>query len=690
MRPLRLLMLLAGGLFAAVTASAQAPERNPEQASPGAIPPPPVEAGALAHSARPNFANTSALEAYLDGVIESFMAEDRIAGVTLSIVKDNTLLLAKGYGIAGQDPVRPVDPERTLFRIGSISKTFIWTAILQLADRNEINLDDRINLHLPSPLRLPPDDFETPILVRHLMSHTPGFEDSALGHLFVKDPKELTALDVYLERYRPERVREAGKFVAYSNYGAGLAGAIVEETIDQTFPAYVEQFIAAPLGMAHTTFREPIPEGLTIVGNLPGPMAPGLAGQLSEGFAVEHGDFAPQPFAYISHVGPAGAASSTATDMARYMRAWLNMGRLGEVRLVSREAAGRIYAAVRGDETEPPALADGFIEYTLPGGHRGFGHGGATLSFMSNMVMVPELNLGIFLSTNTDTGRRLVMRLPKLLVARYFAESRSDPAAASVKPDAQTGTQESTESTENLDRFAGSYLPLRRAYTTAEALFLAANAQAEIAVHPEGGLVLSGAGQSAQRYVRTGPLTFREAGGSDLLAFQEDENGRVIHFTHPLGITAFERVGVFARPAWFGIVLGLTGLGAVGALTGGWLRRKREIAQSQWEARAGKLMPALGGLWLLFIGLFAAAAVGMAQAGNEAIFTFPGGLLVTALAAGLLAGLASLAAAASLWPIWRMRSWPLWRRIRHSGFTLISLVMVLMLIHWNLIGFQYP
>lgn len=666
---------LALGGAAAV---AQTPQESDLTPSPGAVPPEAVEENALARNARPNFENHGSLEAYVDGVVETFMRQDHIAGVTLSIVRNGEVVLAKGYGIAGLEPERPVDPARTLFRIGSISKTFIWTALLQLEETGELNLDDPVDLHLPTELRLGSGGFETPLLIRHLMAHTPGFEDTALGHLFARAPEDVSNLYSYLAKHRPKRVREPGRFVAYSNYGAGLAGAIVTNIADQTFQAYAEQFFFQPLGMTHSTFREPMPEGLAIVKKLSRPMAPELAEQLSDGFAFERGGLTPKPFSYITQIAPAGAASSTALDMARYMLAHLDFGRLDDARILEPETARHIRTALAEGKGASPKLALGFIEYPLPGGYRGFGHGGATLNFMSNMVMAPELDLGIFVSANTNTGRPLVMRLPELIVARYFAGDRDGKAETAVlSPERE------------LADFAGSYLSLRRSYTTAEAPFLAASALISVAADPGGFLVVESPGAGPRRFAPVGALTFREVGGADVLGFRENEAGEITHLIDPLGVAWAERIGFFAHPAWLGVSLNLALLGGIGALVGGWLRRKRVIEQTRWEMYAGRLMPALAVVWLLFAALLTAGSLNLAHAGGEAIFDFPNGLLVAALALSIPLAILGLAAAASLWPVWRTGSWPLWRRIRHSAFTLATLMALLAVVQWNLIGFQY-
>ena len=112
------------------------------------------------------------------------MAQDQIAGVQVAVVGNGETLLVKGYGIDSVEPRRAVDPNQSLFRIGSISKTFTWLSIMQLAERGQLKLDDPINDHLPDELDVPDEGFEQPIRIVDLMNHTAGFEDILQG-LFV-------------------------------------------------------------------------------------------------------------------------------------------------------------------------------------------------------------------------------------------------------------------------------------------------------------------------------------------------------------------------------------------------------------------------------------------------------------------------------------------------------------------------
>jgi CubicO group peptidase (beta-lactamase class C family) len=90
------------------------------------------------------------------------------------VVKDGAILLEKGYGYADVAERKPVDPERTLFRAGSVSKLFTWTAVMQLVEQGKLDLDTDINTYLD--FKIPPREGK-PITLRNLMTHTPGFDE---------------------------------------------------------------------------------------------------------------------------------------------------------------------------------------------------------------------------------------------------------------------------------------------------------------------------------------------------------------------------------------------------------------------------------------------------------------------------------------------------------------------------------
>ena len=163
-----------------------------------------------------------ALAAFIDGVMAAEMKTDHVAGVAVSVVQDGKVVLKRGYGVSAVGPDRPVDPDRTLFRPGSISKLFLWTAVAQDVEAGRLDPRRPIDAYLPQPQRLK-TAFPEPVTLERLMSHSAGLEDRALGHLMVVDPAKVTTLDGFLLGARPLQVRAPGQ-PSYSNYGADLAG----------------------------------------------------------------------------------------------------------------------------------------------------------------------------------------------------------------------------------------------------------------------------------------------------------------------------------------------------------------------------------------------------------------------------------------------------------------------------------
>ncbi|MBL8055218.1 MAG: serine hydrolase, partial [Anaerolineales bacterium] len=260
------------------------------------------------------------VEAFLDGLLRAEMDEHHVPGAVVVVVRAGAVLSAKGYGYADVEARTPVDPARTLFRPGSVSKLFTWTAVMQLVEQGRLDLDADVNAYLDFAI---PATYAEPITLKHLLTHTAGFEDKGDG-LFKLKPDEIPTLDAYLKANLPARVFPPGQIGAYSNYGTALAGYIVERVSGQPFAEYVEQHIFAPLGMAQATFRQPLPATL----------APDMAG----GYNYVDGGYVRGGFEYVTGY-PAGALSAAGLDLAKFMIAHLQDGQLGEARLLEAETA---------------------------------------------------------------------------------------------------------------------------------------------------------------------------------------------------------------------------------------------------------------------------------------------------------------------------------------------------------------
>jgi CubicO group peptidase (beta-lactamase class C family) len=198
------------------------------------------------------------LEAFVDGIMVANLRDKHVAGATVAVVKDGALLFAKGYGYADVAKRRPIDAERSLFRIGSTSKLFTWTAVMQLVEQGKLDLDADVNRYLDFKI---PATFPQPITLRHIMTHTPGFEEDGRD-LISDDSTKIPALGGWLATHIPGRVRPPGTFASYSNYATALAGYVVQRASVFQWDDYIEQHVLAPLGMTQTTTRQPLPARL--------------------------------------------------------------------------------------------------------------------------------------------------------------------------------------------------------------------------------------------------------------------------------------------------------------------------------------------------------------------------------------------------------------------------------------------
>ena len=239
----------------------------------------------------------AALEGYIDGIVIPLMKNENSPSGTVAISLGGELIFAKGYGFENIENRVPVDPARTLFRPGSVSKLFTWTAVMQLVEQGELDLDTDVNTYLQS-FRIK-ETFDKPITLRHILTHTPGFEDGGLGYLIIDDPEKTISLREAMQRYQPERINPPGVQTAYSNYATALAGLIVENVSGLPFNDYVQQNILDPLGMSNSTFAEPLPAH--------------LADRMATSYKLETGAFDEKPFEIAANFGPAGALSATAT-----------------------------------------------------------------------------------------------------------------------------------------------------------------------------------------------------------------------------------------------------------------------------------------------------------------------------------------------------------------------------------------
>ncbi|MDB5468452.1 MAG: serine hydrolase [Caulobacter sp.] len=654
-----------------------APKAQPKAATPPARPRAAPTAVALPAAPVANVVapvapiDPAQLEAFVDGVVTTSMSRDHIAGVTVSIVQNGQVVMKKGYGFdrLGDHP-RRVDPDRSLFRLASISKTFTWISVMRQVEAGRMRLDAPINLYLPESVRVPDQGFAREIRVIDLMNHRPGFEDRAFGQLFEKDPARVRPMLTWLKQERPRREWAPGTIPAYSNYGVALAGLAAARQVNKPFEQMVEQEITGPLGMTRTTFRDRYPprEGL------PAPMPASLAGDVAEGYFWNGTRFTPRPYEYVSQAAPAGGVSSTAGDMARYMTMLLNGGTLdGQTIFNPQTSAG--FRTV-SDRAAPGAggFAHGFMEFQLPGNRVGYGHGGSTLSFMSNMVVIPELGLGVFISTNTETGYGLEASLPGRIVERFYGPAPAAPRLSQWLKD-------------NSGAFGGQYLSSRRAFHGMEKFVGLFNGRVTAKVDGQGQLVLKGFdGASIWTPLDTAGR-FQSASDSRVIVFTM-QDGRATGFYDSIASRYSKRLNFFGGDGWLIWAAILAGLASIVTVVGALLRLRLNLRQTTVQARASLLQTIQAVLWLIMLVSF---ILWFGKVGDVAaiFYDWPGALLIIASSCGLVAALFSVVVVILTPFVWqggrRVDSFTQGRKLRFTWTTAAFLLFSVVLACWGAI-----
>ena len=436
------------------------------------------------------------LSAFTDGIVPMQLKRENIAGGVVIVIKDGKVLFEKGYGYADVDKKTPVTPQ-TLFRPGSVSKLFTWTAVMQLVEQGKIDLDRDINDYLDFKI---PATYPKPITMRNLMTHTPGFEE-AIKDLIVTKGSAPVSIGEFLKTHMPKRIYPPGTTPAYSNYGATLAGYIVERVSGMPFDDYVEKNIFLPLGMTHTSFRQP----------LPAKMQPFM----SSGYALGSD---PSKAYEIIRAEPAGSSATSAEDISHFMIAHLENGEYNGVRILKPETIALMHSPQFAVIPALPHMCLGFYEQTR-NGHRMIGHGGDTQYFHSDLFLMPDQDLGFFVSFNS-AGRGETEQRANLFNAflnRYFPYT----VPPGVKqPDAAVDAK----------LVAGEYQTSRRPATNILSFFSFLE-NLKVTPGKDGTIVVDGfkgINQVPKTWEEIGPLLYREKDGQDLVGFTRDADGRMV------------------------------------------------------------------------------------------------------------------------------------------------------------------
>ncbi|MEM7583992.1 MAG: serine hydrolase [Acidobacteriota bacterium] len=428
----------------------------------------------------------AALDELLRPIFIDTMAERHIAGAAIAIVHNGRLIYDQGFGHQEVYHQRPVDARRTIFRIGSISKVMTGVAVMQLVDRGLIDLDADVNIYL-TDLKVP-ETFDEPVRVRHLLTHTAGFDQIGLGR-HVARPEDVVSLREFLDG-NLIRLRPPGELSCYDTYAITLAGYLVEVVSGLSYEQYLIQNLFRPLEMYRSGIAIPKP----------------LAVDAAVGY-IFNGSWNPMPWEHMN-TGPASTVNSTAVDMANFAVMMLQGGSFKGQQILSPESARAMLTRQYTNHPDHPGYGLTFFEDPSHGVDA-FGHGGSMEGFGAYLYLAPELDLGVYFAHNQESGA-----LPDAALSRLMA---------ALLPEHETGPKLRPRVSEAIDftRFAGTYANNIFHHTDPTTGWVPRPREIQAT---EDGLLYRD-----QPVVPVGPLQFQREDGL-LLTFREDAKGEITHF----------------------------------------------------------------------------------------------------------------------------------------------------------------
>ena len=597
---------------------------------------------------------TNEIELFADSYFQNALEEHHVPGAVFVAVENGEVVFAGGYGYADLENSIPVDPEKTMFCAGSVGKLVNWTALMQLYEKGQFDLDDDINLHLKG-LRIP-ETFPEPITFHHLLTHTPGFDDRNTAAT-PDTIEQLLPLEEYLTWILPVRLRPPGQVSQYSNHGAVISGLLIEDISGMPFDQYVTQNIFDQLGMNYSTFSQP----------QPGSLQPHMA----TGYHYINGEHTAQPVR-IANVMPAGMGYFSGLDMAYFLIAHLQQGGIDGERILAEDTANLMHQTHFKNDPRLPGMAYGFIE-NFKNNRRLLWHTGTSPDFHSLLVMIPEENSGFFFSMNMVDQSVSSKLLQDFMDYFYPAEVEViTPASSDI---------------DHVVNYAGVYRTNWHAHQTLEKLAVLGR-DVLVTANSDGSLMIRFENSPATRWVRTDEHLFRMDNQDEYVSFAVDEKGdtyRLHQGSRP--ILAYERIAWWETTA-FHVSLQIMVISIfisilLASIVGRYMRKKAEnVKQDPRPARFARLTGNLASLLHpLFIVGFLAIQMKVVSGSFDLLFysvlTLP---IILAVLALIITTYAIIA--------WKKSYWGLGGRIHYTLLAAAALANSWFLYYWNLIGYR--
>lgn len=447
---------------------------------------------------------------YADSITTSEVSIPKVPGVVLGIASSDSIFLLKGYGYGDYDKKIAVDPKKTLFQIGSVGKLFTSIGLLQQIEKEKISLNDNVNQYLNNwKIR---NSFNKPVTPFQLLTHTAGFNDRFLNYM-AKSNSEVESLGKHLPKNMPSVFQSPGTEINYSNYSYALTGHLIEQVSGKSFEEYIQSNIFNTLKLSSATYDIPndyLKKGL-----------------YANGYSIRDTSFVVAKM-FPRHAKPAGSIAATGKDMLLFAQA-----------LLKRDTT------LLKDETYDLLLKEQFTNhrkltgYTLGmevqnyNGHIAYAKGGQVTGFLSVLIVFPDLDLTLFISTNTHLESQFDNILHGI-ISRFFPKKKASPVTVDF----------------DIKEYVGKYANKRANHENVEELFQLYSGQFAIYESKTGNL-MAYHDDKRNEYQYLGDDVFQNLTDSNVYIVFNRENGKITSMYRNVNMMGAEIPTSYRKLNWF-------------------------------------------------------------------------------------------------------------------------------------------
>ncbi|MFO1513491.1 MAG: serine hydrolase domain-containing protein [Verrucomicrobiota bacterium] len=458
-----------------------------------------------------------ALESFVDHLVTNRMQGARVPGAVVTIVRGNQIIFNKGYGFANLEQHLPVDPDKTLFRIASVSKVFNAMTVMRLVDEGLIDVDEDVRPRL-SAVGLDLDHKEYGALtLRALLTHTAGIRDVSIPNVTSTiNSGQLLPLGSYLQKCLPLRWQEPGETVLYTDHGITLVGYVVEIVAKTNFQEAARQRVLGPLAMNHTWYALPEEQRTN----------------LAIAYNYGNSSFQPIPFRYVNHQ-PAVGVMTTGSDMARLMMCHLS----GCNGFLKSETTVLMHQPQHADDARLGVQwTCGFVYESHPRGKEPYlFHIGGAYGYQSVLGISLSRGIGVFVAQNRAGAR--VFQLPDLLdgLSDKAKIDAGEPARPATSPTPAVGDIKSLAGTYVLNRTLSYGFEITKE-DQVQVRYMEDIKGVEVAYWPTRDHPL--------RFTQVAPMLFQSTTGDERVSFRMGKDGKQTYLIdyNVRGDGAFRRI----------------------------------------------------------------------------------------------------------------------------------------------------